>query len=95
MRQSTSLNEAEIQAFTDQALFAKPQSPIGIIDGASSLAFGQRVMIRPKGETADPDVVGTLRYCDGMRISIDHNHEQVGDIAVHFPVVGYVVTPID
>lgn len=74
---------------------AKPQSPIGIIDGASSLAIGQRVMIRPKGETADPDVVGTLRYCDGMRISIDHNHEQVGDIAVHFPVVGYVMTPID
>ena len=26
MRQSTSLNEAEIQAFTDQALFAKPQT---------------------------------------------------------------------
>jgi len=74
---------------------AKPQSPIGIIDGASSLAIGKRVMIRPKGETADPDVVGTLRYCDGMRISIDHRHEQVGDIAVHFPVVGYVMTPID
>jgi len=74
---------------------AKPQSPIGIIDGASSLAIGQSVMIRPKGETADPDVVGTLRYCDGMRISIDHRHEQVGDIAVHFPVVGYVMTPID
>jgi len=32
---------------------AKPQSPIGIIDSASSLAIGQSVMIRPKGETAD------------------------------------------
>jgi hypothetical protein len=30
-----------------------------------------------------------------MRISIDHSHEQVGDIAVHFPVIGYVMTPID
>ena len=29
MRQSTSLNEAEIQAFTDQALFAKPQTQKG------------------------------------------------------------------
>ena len=74
---------------------AVPQSPIGIVDGASSPAIGQRVKIRPKGETADPDVVGTLRYCDGMRISIDHSHQQVGDIAVHFPVVGYVRTPID
>lgn len=73
----------------------KPQSPIGIIDSASSLAIGQSVMIRPKGETADPDVVGRLRYCDGIRISIDHSHEQVGDIAVHFPVIGYVMTPID
>ncbi len=63
---------------------AMPQSPIGIIDSASSFAIGQSVIIRPKGETADPDVVGSLRYCDGMRISIDHSHEQVGDIAVHF-----------
>ena len=77
------------------ATAAMPQSPIGIIDGASSLAIGQTVMIRPKGETADPDVVGTLRYCDGMRISIDHRHEKVGHVAVHFPVVGYVMTPID
>ena len=77
------------------ATAAMPQSPIGIIDGASSFAIGQTVMIRPKGETADPDVVGTLRYCDGMRISIDHRHEQVGHVAVHFPVVGYVMTPID
>ena len=77
------------------ATAAMPQSPIGIIDGASSLAIGQTVMIRPKGEAADPDVVGTLRYCDGMRISIDHRHEQVGHVAVHFPVVCYVMTPID
>ena len=74
---------------------AMPQSPVGITDDASSFAIGQSVMIRPKGETADPDVVGRLRYCDGMRISIDHSHEQVGDIAVHFPVIGYVMTPID
>ena len=52
-------------------------------------------IIRPKGKTANPDVVGTLRYCNGTRISIDHSHEQVGDIAVHFPVIGYVMTPID
>ncbi len=29
MRQSTSLNEAEIKAFTDQALFAKPPTQKG------------------------------------------------------------------
>ena len=74
---------------------AMPQSPIGIIDSASSLAVGETVIIRPKGKIADPDVVGTLRYCDGRRISIDHSHEQVGDIAAYFPVIGYVMTPID
>ena len=29
MRQSTSLNESEIQAFTDQELFTKPQTQKG------------------------------------------------------------------
>ncbi|MDA8873882.1 glutathione S-transferase family protein [Alphaproteobacteria bacterium] len=87
--------DMDAEAALTIATAAMPQSPIGIIDGASSLAIGQTVMIRPKGETADPDVVGTLRYCDGMRISIDHRHEQVGHVAVHFPVVGYVMTPID
>ena len=53
------------------------------------------MIIRPKSETADPDVIGTFRYCDGMRVSIDNSHEQVGDIAVHFPVIGYVMTLID
>ena len=31
MRQPTSLNEAEIQAFTDQALFTKPQTQKGSV----------------------------------------------------------------
>ena len=31
MRQSTSLNEAEIKAFTDQALFTKPQTKKGMM----------------------------------------------------------------
>lgn len=31
MRQSTSLNEAEIIAFTDQALFTKPQTKKGMM----------------------------------------------------------------
>ena len=94
------LGDGQPQDFDAEAALAianaaTPQSPTGIIDGVSSLTIGQRVMIRPKGETSDPDVVGKLRYFDGMRISIDHSHEQVGDIAVHFPVIGYVVTPID
>ena len=87
--------DLDAEAALTIAKAATPQSPTGNIGVASSLAIGQIVMIRPKGETADPDVVGTLRYCDGTRISIDHSHEQVGDIAVHFPVIGYVMTPTD
>lgn len=74
---------------------ATPQSPIGIMNGGSGFAVGQTVRIRPKGNTADPDVIGRLRYCDQMRVSIDHQHDEVGEIAVHFPVLGYVVTPAD
>ena len=89
--QSDDLDAAAALAIAKAAI---PQSPTGIIDGATSLSVGQTVLIRPKGDTADPDVIGRLRYCDALRVSIDHNHEQVGDIAVHFPVLGYVMTPV-
>jgi hypothetical protein len=49
-------------------------------------------MLRQRGQTADPDVYGRLRYLDDTRISIDHTSPETGAVAVHFPIAGYVVS---
>ena len=74
---------------------AAPASPTGVMSAYDGgLQMGQRVMIRPRGQTADPDVFGTLRYIDDTRVSINHSSEETGDVAVHFPVAGYVITAV-
>lgn len=52
---------------------------------------GMRVSIRPQAETSDPSVIGQLRYLDDIRVSIDHNAPEVGDVVVHLPVAGYQI----
>lgn len=72
----------------------EPVSPTGIRAGFDAgLTHGERVMIRPDGETADPDVFGALRYLDDTRISIDHDSPETGRVAVHFPLAGYMLSP--
>ena len=69
-----------------------PKSPIGISAGfAGGLSQGQNVLVRPSKVTADPDVVGRLRYLDNTRVSLDHESPETGAVAVHFPVAGYRV----
>jgi len=70
-----------------------PASPTGILSGFDAgLSVGQRIKIRPRGQSADPDVFGRLRYLDDTRLSIDHESPETGPIAVHFPISGYVVS---
>ena len=33
--------------------------------------MSQQIMLRQRGQTADPDVFGSLRYLDDTRVSID------------------------
>lgn len=54
---------------------------------------GQTVSVRQAGVTADPDVVGTLRYMDAHRVGITHESPEAGEVVVHLPVRGYVVKP--
>ena len=54
--------------------------------------MSQPIMLRQRGQTADPDVFGSLRYLDDTRVSIDHTSPETGAVAVHFPVAGYVVS---
>ena len=68
------------------------KAPIGIkTTQTGGLIKGQKVKIRPNGNTSDPDVRGTLRYLDKTKIVIDHAHEDVGEVAIHFPILGYQI----
>ena len=40
-------------------------------------------------------MVGQLRYLDDIRVSIDHNAPEVGDVVVHLPIAGYQIQPCD
>jgi glutathione S-transferase len=85
-------SELSGEAALEIARKATPQSPIGIIGAiANDLQIGQQVTIRQAGETADPDVVGRLRYLDSTRVTIDHDSAETGAIAVHFPIIGYKI----
>ena len=58
------------------------------------LKIGERVRIRPNGKTSDPDVKGVLRYLDQNIIIIDYEHEDVGMVSIHFPVLGYQLSAL-
>ncbi len=72
---------------------ATPTSPTGIMaHNHDGLAVGDHVMVRQAGQTADPDVTGQLRYLDDTRLSLDISSDETGELALHLPVLGYVIT---
>ena len=72
-----------------------PKAPIGInCKFTGGLRQGQWVKIRPNGRTSDPDVIGALRYLDETVIIIDYDHEETGQVAIHFPVLGYQISAL-
>ncbi|MGC6517512.1 MAG: glutathione S-transferase family protein [Candidatus Puniceispirillaceae bacterium] len=74
------------------AAHAQPQSPTGIACyNPQNLTVGDEVVVRQAGDTADPDITGRLRFLDETRISLDLHDEQIGDIALHLPVLGYMI----
>lgn len=70
---------------------ARPQSPTGIENPACYLGVGQQVVIRPRNASSDPDITGRLRFMDLTRMSIDHDGDETGAVAVHLPLAGYAV----
>lgn len=78
------------------AFEAKSIAPRGVqAQIGSGLIEGMRVSIRPQAETSDPPIIGRLCYLDRVRVSIDHQDPQVGDVVVHLPVAGYQIQPSD
>lgn len=54
---------------------------------------GQRVRVVPDGDGGDPDVEGVVHAVSQDTVSIRHDNERTGRICIHFPRVGYRVTP--
>ena len=65
-----------------------PQDPQG-------LAPGLRVGVMPDGHGGDPSVEGRIVSVAMDHIAIARSAPEVGDVVVHFPRVGYRVTPLE
>lgn len=66
---------------------ADPRDPQG-------LSPGMKVSIGPLTDTGEKPVVGTVRNAGRDTIVIDHSHALCGDVALHFPRVGYRVVTV-
>ena len=89
-------DEVSAESALMMALQADSIAPRGVeAQIGSGLSEGMQVSIRPQAETSDPPMIGRLRYLDRVRVSIDHQDPQVGDVVVHLPVAGYQIQPSD
>ena len=66
---------------------ADPLDPQGLVPG-------QRVRVRPEVDGGDPEVEGPIRALDRETLSILHEAPEVGSVCIHFPRVGFRVTPV-
>jgi glutathione S-transferase len=58
----------------------------------SGLKAGQKISVTPD-DTGEVPVTGTLVGLTNERVSIIRSDEKVGDVVVHFPRAGFMVTP--
>ena len=58
------------------------------------LTPGMKVGVRPEGSSSDPSVEGSVRAADSQSIAITRTDDRAGEVCVHFPRVGYRVTPL-
>ena len=68
---------------------ATPAEALGSVEGWQ---HGQSVMIRTEQSGDDP-VSGSLLRCDDGGITVRRVSEKAGEINVHFPRIGQIVTP--
>lgn len=73
-------------ATTTTAEASDPNDPQG-------LAPGMTVGVAPGVDGGDPIVTGVVRSVSRDSISILRHDDQVGEVCIHFPRVGYRVTP--
>lgn len=80
----------------DALQIARKASPLNQIDHDAAdpqgLTPGQTVSVVPLGDGGDPVVSGDLIAANAHTMALARQDEQVGDVTVYFPRVGYRVT---
>lgn len=77
----------------DVARAAEPEPDGAVIaDDDSGLAAGAEVSVAPDDYARD-QVSGTLAALSADSIALRRHHERVGEVAVHFPRMGYTLRP--
>lgn len=86
----TEMQAEEALAIAKSATSTTPQH----VDGSDplSLEAGMTIAITQDLDGGDPDVTGKLHYADRETVAILHENEDVGEICIHFPRVGYRLT---
>ena len=70
-----------------------PPMDATVADNPAGLVAGQPVTVTPEGRGLDPAVAGVLLALDDTRIVLRHLDDQAGEFRVHFPRVGYRLSP--
>lgn len=94
----TALGEGQRHVITAEAAFAaaraaEPEHPSGAKPDPLGLAEGDAVLVAPD-DTRRGAVRGRLVALDEHEVAVHRTHEQCGDVVVHFPRLGYRVTPL-
>jgi len=85
-------SDTPAQAALDIAKAATPEAAKVDAADPSGLKAGQKVSVVPD-DTGKVPVSGTLAGLTADRVSIGRSDPRVGDVVVHFPRAGYIVTP--
>ena len=75
------------------ALASKPDKPVGNtsnVDEATGIGVGDKVAVTPESFGTEV-VTGIVAAISAQRITINWNGAEVGDVAIHFPRLGYVI----
>jgi glutathione S-transferase len=81
--------EASAEDAISAAKLAEPAPVGGSIHGFSQ---GQQVVVRTEQSGDDP-VAGALLRCDGSGITVRRTSDRAGEVNVHFPRLGQIVSP--
>ncbi len=90
----TAIGQGQRQEATpeDAIAAAKEASPTQASGSVEGFSVNQCVAIRTE-QSGDAPVVGTLLRCDGSGITVRRTSERAGEINVHFPRLGQIVSP--
>ncbi len=88
---ATELSSADALEIAKAAATETPEA--GDANDAQSLEPGMTVGVEPADDGGDPVVTGTIRYLDAETIALLHENDRVGEVCIHFPRVGYRITP--